>query len=401
MPAEPDYAALMAGLHTVVERLNAGESGLSALSMLLDTACPALGAAGLLLTEFGDTGARVLVAVGASSWAVGRPVPAACRDFHLGTGAATWETSVATLPEEIARPLRGRGLRRLLGARLELDGAHVGGLHAYFTEPDPLGPAHRSMLAFVGAFAVRLYGEWRERARPPEESPGAFDKDLFVAVTSHELRTPVTVIKGFANTLNDHWEALEPEQRRNAVHIIRQRADELARLVDRLLAAATAADPTGLPMRIPFDLITTLRDAAAGLRPDLRSRLRLRLPETLPKAYGDRGSIPTVLTELVNNAMKYSDGEVELFAGADEQTVMFQVADRGIGIAPEHVELAFERYWQADRGDRRTHNGAGLGLHLVRRIVEGQKGWVSLRPRDSGGTVAEVRLPRADAAGPD
>lgn len=401
MPAEPDYAALTAGLHTVVDRLNAGESGLSALTTLLGAACPALGAAGMLLTEFSENSARVLVAVGASSWAVGRPVPMSCRDFHLGTGAPTWEVPAADLPVEIARQLYGRGLHRLLGARLELDGAHVGGLHAYFTEPDPLCPGHHSTLAFVGAFAVRLYGEWRDHARPREDAAGGFDKDLFVAVTSHELRTPVTVIKGFASTLHDHWEALEPEQRRNAVHIIRQRADELARLVDRLLAAATAADPTGLPMRIPFDLVTALRDAASGLQPDLRPRLRLRLPETLPKAYGDRASIPTVLTELINNAMKYSDGEVELFAGADEQTVMFQVADRGIGIAPEHVELAFERYWQADRGDRRTHDGAGLGLYLVRRIVERQKGWVSLRPRDSGGTVAEVRLPRADAAGPD
>lgn len=401
MPAEPDYAALMAGLHTVVESLNAGESGLSALSRLLEAAGPALDAAGMLLTEFGDTHARVLVATGASSWAVGRPVPTSCRDFHLGTGARTWEVTAADLPAEIADQLRGRGLHRLLGARLDLDGTHVGGLHAYFRRPEPLHPAHHSTLAFVGACAVRLYAQWRKQAAPREEQAGAFDRDLFVAVTSHELRTPVTVIKGFANTLHDHWEALEPEQRRNAVQVIRQHADELARLVDRLLAAATTTDPTGLPMRLPFDLVTALRDAVAGLQPDQRARLRLRLPETLPKAYGDRNSIPTVLTELVNNAMKYSDGEVELSAGADEQTVTFQVADRGIGIAPEHVELAFERYWQADRGDRRAHDGAGLGLHLVRRIVERQKGWVSLRPRDSGGTVAEVRLPRADAAGPD
>ena len=72
----------------------------------------------------------------------------------------------------------------------------------------------------------------------------------------------------------------------------------------------------------------------------------------------------------------------------------FRVSDRGIGIRPEHVERAFERFWQGESGDRRRYRGVGLGLYLVRRIVERQNGWVSLRPRDGGGTVAEVRLPR-------
>ena len=113
------------------------------------------------------------------------------------------------------------------------------------------------------------------------------------------------------------------------------------------------------------------------------------LPRELPKAYGDRDSLAT-------NADKYSpaDTDVELFAAADGETVTFQVADRGVGVKPEHVEKAFERYWQGESGDRRHHPGAGLGLYLVRRIVERQQGWVSLRPREGGGTVAEVRLPR-------
>ncbi|HEV7708480.1 MAG TPA: ATP-binding protein, partial [Asanoa sp.] len=67
---------------------------------------------------------------------------------------------------------------------------------------------------------------------------------------------------------------------------------------------------------------------------------------------------------------------------------------RGIGVRPEHVERAFDRFWQAESGDRRRYPGAGLGLYLVRRVIERQNGWVSLRPRDGGGTVAEVRLPR-------
>lgn len=222
------------------------------------------------------------------------------------------------------------------------------------------------------------------------------DRDLFIAVTSHELRTPVTVIKGFADTLVEHWERLDPAGQRAAVRVICQRADELARLIDRLLAATT--EPPGSPMHAPFDLVTALHEAVAELGDRLRRRLRLALPTSLPKVYGDRSSLDTVLTELITNATKYSSDVVELSAAADDRTVGFQLADRGIGIAPEHVEQAFVRYWQADPGDRREHPGAGLGLYLVRQMVERQNGRVTLRPRDGGGTVAEVRLVRADVA---
>lgn len=221
------------------------------------------------------------------------------------------------------------------------------------------------------------------------------ERDLFVAVTSHELRTPVTVIKGYADTLTDHWESLSDNDRRQAARIIGQRANELARLVDRLLSAATENRPGG-ESGAPFDLVDALRAAVTDLPADVRHRIVLDLPADLPKVLGDRHSLATVLTELSTNAGKYSlpDTPIEVSASADERTVSFRVADRGIGIRPEHVERAFDRFWQGESGDRRRYPGAGLGLYLVRQIVEQQNGWVSLRPRIGGGTVAEVRLPR-------
>ncbi|MFG2051610.1 ATP-binding protein [Micromonospora sp. NPDC048935] len=221
------------------------------------------------------------------------------------------------------------------------------------------------------------------------------DRELFVAVTSHELRTPVTVIKGYADTLTDHWESLTDVDRRQAARVIGQRANELARLVDRLLSSAAEAGPGDDPPT-PFDLGEALRSAVLDLPTELRRRLVLRLPADLPKALGHRPSLATVLTELTTNAGKYSapDSSIEIAAAADGQLVAFRVSDRGIGIRPEHVERAFDRFWQGESGDRRGYPGAGLGLYLVRRIVEQQNGWVSLRPRTGGGTVAEVRLPR-------
>jgi signal transduction histidine kinase len=225
------------------------------------------------------------------------------------------------------------------------------------------------------------------------------DRELFIAMTSHELRTPVTVIKGYADTLTNHWDSLDEPGRLEALRAIGQRSAELARLVDRLMSAATDAGAAGGRPAVPFDLLDALRAALDELPAQLHTRLAVNLPVDLPKALGDRAILATVLTELITNADKYTDDNavpVELTAGADVQSVFFRVSDRGVGVRPEHVERAFDRFWQAESGDRRRYPGAGLGLYLVRRIVERQKGWVSLRPREGGGTVAEVRLPRGD-----
>jgi signal transduction histidine kinase len=223
-------------------------------------------------------------------------------------------------------------------------------------------------------------------------------RELFVAVTSHELRTPVTVIKGYADTLVSHWGELDEAERRDAAERLGQRAGDLARLVERLLSAVGDGSGLAAPMPLPFDLAEAIRTALSDLPAETRRQVQVELPDMLPKALGERASLATVFAELITNAIKYAPpgNPVELSSVVDVGTVGFRVADRGIGVRPEHVERVFERFWQAESGSDRRYPGVGLGLYLVRRIVERQNGWVSLRPRERGGTVAEVRLPRAD-----
>jgi signal transduction histidine kinase len=222
-------------------------------------------------------------------------------------------------------------------------------------------------------------------------------RELFVALTSHELRTPVTVIKGYADTLVGRWDVLDESSRREAARVLGLRAAELARLLDRLL---TAVGEPGVPPAVErFNLAEAVVAAIGELPADLRARVHYRMPTDLPIVFGEPASIASIVSELVTNAGKYAPpdaGDIELDGVFDARTVGIRVSDRGIGVRPEHVETAFERFWQADTGDHRRYGGVGLGLYLVRRIVERQNGWVSLRPRDSGGTVAEVRLPRGD-----
>jgi signal transduction histidine kinase len=392
MPDRPDYAALTRGQVVLFDRLNAGETGLPLVQQVVRLAQQVLGGTGAGFVEYAPGHGRVMAATGECGRAVGRRVD------HDGNRLIP----LNSLNDVFAKQVEGGDLHRVLGARCEAGGTTVGSLHVYFGEgaAEP-GPQHHAVLELLGMFLGRLYAVHLglpihgddDHARRRQEG-----RDLWVAVTSHELRTPVTVIKGYADTLTNHWDSLGDDSREEAIRVIGTRAGELARLVDRLLSAASADGEVGAAPTGPFDLVETLRGAVGELPASLRSRVGLEnLPAELPKAYGDRDSIATILTELATNAEKNSlpDTPIELCAAADEDTLRFQLSDRGTGISPEHVERAFERYWQAESGDRRRHPGAGLGLYLVRRLVERQQGWVSLRPREGGGTVAEVRLPRA------
>ncbi|MEU6022708.1 HAMP domain-containing sensor histidine kinase [Micromonospora sp. NPDC047134] len=412
MPDSTDYSALIAGHTAIIEMINSGDAGLPVLTRLLRMAEPTLGAAGMAFVEFAPNGGRVIAATGAAEWTLGWPLPAndpatAC----LLAGPRVRCVRTDHLTNDLARQLADRGLRRMVVSRAELGGHTVGSLHAlYQAGREEPSTEQRGVIAYLGSCIAHLYGDQNGLPvhgdapavtdgpavdDPDDQEDPEKERDLFVAVTSHELRTPVTVIKGYADTLSDHWDSLSEADRRQAARVIRQRANELARLLDRLLSSAAEVWPGDGPPT-PFDFGETLRAAIADLPTDLRRRASVEVPTELPRAVGHRQSLATVLTELVTNAGKYSPpgSPIEISASADARTVNLRVSDRGIGVRPEHVERAFDRFWQGDSGDRRRYPGTGLGLYLVRRIVEQQNGWVFLQPRTGGGTVAEVRLPR-------
>ena len=402
MPDRPDYSALTRGQIAILDRINAGEAGLPVLQHIVRLAQDTLGGRGAGFAEYTPDHGRIIAASGACAAAVGRRVD---REDTRLRGGRTLLIPLDSLNDEFAKQVEGGDLQRMLGARCEVGDTIVGSLHVYFGEQqgEP-SSEHHAVLELLAGHVGRLYAARNGlpvhggTLSAEEQARRQDDRDLWVAVTSHELRTPVTVIKGYADTLTNHWDSLGETGRQEAVRIIGTRAGELARLVDRLLSAASDDGDVGVAPAGPFDLAETLRSAVEELPADLRGRMVIdNLPVELPKAYGERDSIATILTELTTNAQKYSppDTAIELCAGVDEETLRFRVYDRGAGIKPEHVERAFERYWQGEADDRRHHPGAGLGLYLVRRLVERQHGWVSLRPREGGGTTAEVRLPRA------
>jgi PAS domain S-box-containing protein len=232
-------------------------------------------------------------------------------------------------------------------------------------------------------------------------------KDLFLATTSHELRTPITVVQGFASTLASRWDKLADADRRSAVQTIAERAGSLARLVEQLLLGSRAGADQLTVSNGQFDLGGVLRGAATAFRPLAgQHSLEADIPGDLPAAYGDAMATDIIVGQLLENAFKYSPegGTVTIAARRAADRVEVTVADEGIGIPPADLERVFERFVQGETGDRRRFGGIGLGLYIVRQLARAMGAEVAAEVRPSGGTLMRLRLrltePPGSEAGP-
>jgi len=223
-------------------------------------------------------------------------------------------------------------------------------------------------------------------------------KDLFLATASHELRTPITVVQGFARTLASRWDKLPDPDRHSAVRTIADRAESLAKLVDQLLLGSRAGASRLAVTDAPFDLAALLRGAAEVFRPLSDNHvLATEVPDDLPAARGDAAATDSIVGQLLENAFKYSPdgGTVTIAARALGGEVEVTITDEGIGIAPGDAERVFDRFVQGETGDRRRFGGFGLGLYIVRQLARAQGGDVTASPRPVRGTVMRLTLPLA------
>ncbi len=227
-------------------------------------------------------------------------------------------------------------------------------------------------------------------------------KDLFLAVTSHELRTPITVVQGYATTLLTHWTELTDDERRESVDRIAERTRALAALVEQLLLGSRAGSAAP-QVSVEFDLAGLLRTTIDGFETVSATHdFRLDVEAALPSAVGDPSSVEIAITQLLENAVKYSPdgGEVVVSArrggrddsgGRDDKSIVVEISDRGLGIPEGEHENVFDRFYQVG-GDRRRFGGVGLGLYIVRKLLDSQGGSVRALPRAGGGTSFEVVL---------
>ena len=227
-------------------------------------------------------------------------------------------------------------------------------------------------------------------------------KDLFLATTSHELRTPITVVQGFASTLASRWDQLSDSDRRAAVRTIAERAGSLGRLVEQLLLGARAGADALPVSNGPFDLAALLRAAVVSFSPlSDKHHVVADVPGDLPPASGDSMATDIIVGQLLENAFKYSPagGTVTVRARGAGPAIEVDVEDEGIGIAPGEHERIFERFVQGETGDRRRFGGVGIGLYIVRRLAIAQHATVVAITRPEGGTIMRLTLQQVPPGG--
>jgi signal transduction histidine kinase len=237
----------------------------------------------------------------------------------------------------------------------------------------------------------------RERERRRQAEQNLREKDEFLAVLSHELRTPLNAVLGYLHMLRNN--KVPAERLDNVIMTIERNARSLWRLVEDLLTVSGIVTKR-LELRLAtIDIGQVLRSAVDAVQPNASAKkitIAAAIPDSPIMAAGDEGRLQQVFTNLLDNAVKFSteQGEVRLEAACDEGRVRIVVSDRGGGIEPDFLPHVFEAFRQGDSGPSRVPGGLGLGLAIVRRLIERHGGDVRAESPGRGqGAVFTVWLP--------
>jgi signal transduction histidine kinase/DNA-binding response OmpR family regulator len=223
-------------------------------------------------------------------------------------------------------------------------------------------------------------------------------KSEFVATASHELRSPLTSIKGFVELLQRSPGPMTARQR-EFVQIIMRSTDRLVDLVNDLLdVARIEADHVEVHLRA-IDVSEPVREVVELMGPriaDKRQELSTFIEPNLPPAYADPGRVRQIVANVITNAHIYTpaEGKIDVWVRRAEETIQITVVDTGIGMTREQVEHVFDRFYRASG---QTTPGTGLGLSIVKSLVDMHQGQVEVESEPGRGTTISVRLPVAAA----
>jgi signal transduction histidine kinase len=237
----------------------------------------------------------------------------------------------------------------------------------------------------VGALVVLL------RRADVQQRLDAARSDL-VSTVSHEIRSPLTSVKGFVKTLLAKWDRFTDDQKRQMLATVNEDADRVTRLLGELLDVSRI-DANRLQLRRQMVNVPAIAERVADrLRHhDDGHDIDVRFPDDFPQLYADPDKIDQVLTNLVENALKYGAGTTTIKGWADQGEVTVVVGDQGQGIPAQYLQQIFTKFFRR-AGERRT--GTGLGLYITKGIVEAHGGRIWAISDDGQGAQMHFTLPQ-------
>ena len=235
--------------------------------------------------------------------------------------------------------------------------------------------------------------------------PARLHELTILASVSHELRGPLSALTSAANLLTENLDCLSPRQVGDMLAAMQRRAIRLQVLIENLLCAASLREGRLELHRQALgldDLLANVRSVVGPVLAQRRQCLQVHMATDLPPVVADSRRIGHVLVNLILNASKFGPDATPIevnIAGATEGGVRLAIADRGPGVSADEIDLLFEPYHQAPSAARGSKEGIGLGLPIVKSIVEAHGGTVGVEHRHGGGARFWFSLPAASGVG--
>ncbi|MGJ7911511.1 ATP-binding protein [Neobacillus sp. LXY-1] len=216
-------------------------------------------------------------------------------------------------------------------------------------------------------------------------------QNQFVSDASHELKTPLTVIKSYANLLRRH--GIENEQLANeAITAIHAEATRIQKMTETFLDLAALENETVLELD-QINLVALCQSTLKQLKDVYHREITFYYEENPITIWADELKIKQVIIILLDNAMKYSNDKIQVFLEKNKQRAIFRVKDTGIGIPRDEIQHIFERFYRIDKARSRETGGTGLGLNIAKSIMKLHKGEIKVTSKEGEGTEVSLFFP--------
>lgn len=300
----------------------------------------------------------------------------------------------------------------IVGQNVRMAFRHAGAIER-LSDPDAQHTGHPIRLTGIGQqsqmwdMRIQSIGAGQKMVHLADRSGAQAAEKMrvdFVANASHELLTPLAAVKGFIETLDDPAAGDDPETRGRFLGIMAKETDRMQALVRDLMSLSRIEAEKYDPPQTPVDFAHIIVDTVDQLRNGQKERgndITLDITADMQPVIGDAGQLRQLASNIITNAMKYGRAgtpvTVTLAPSRSGAMINLAVADNGDGIAPEHLPRLTERFYRVDSGRSRSIGGTGLGLSLVKHIVDRHRGHLEIRSVVGKGTTVSVLLPVAPA----